>query len=401
MEYLGSGLSGVIDANTLNGMPSSVDDSTNTIVVRDSYGDITVRNINGNVSGSSSSSDKVSKKVTGTSVADLVSGEMADNDYFRIRVGGTATNAGYVEFATADDGTESIYMRQYTGVFATVLRTATILDSSGNTSFPGIVTSSKFISTVAQGTAPFTVTSTTKVTNLNADLLDDMNTASGNTPSTIVNRDSSGNFSAGTISAALSGNATTATTLQTTRTVNGVPFNGSANITVEPYIEDDESTNAEKFLVFTDNSTAGHKRLNEDSSLTYNPATGDLNLTGTLSAAAKSFLIPHPTKENMKLKHGSLEGPENGVYIRGQVKGTNTIKLPDYWSGLVDMDSITVQLTPIGKFQKLYVKKIAENKITIANADLFARETSCFYTVFAERKDINKLEVEIPITGGR
>ena len=34
-----------------------------------------------------------------------------------------------------------------------------------------------------------------------------------------------------TIKASLSGNATTATTLQTTRTINGTNFNGSANIT--------------------------------------------------------------------------------------------------------------------------------------------------------------------------
>jgi hypothetical protein len=37
---------------------------------------------------------------------------------------------------------------------------------------------------------------------------------------------------AGTITAALTGNASTATTLQTARTINGVSFNGSANITV-------------------------------------------------------------------------------------------------------------------------------------------------------------------------
>jgi hypothetical protein len=53
-----------------------------------------------------------------------------------------------------------------------------------------------------------------------------------NTNSAIVARDGSGNFSAGTVTAALSGNATTATTLQTARTINGVSFNGSANITV-------------------------------------------------------------------------------------------------------------------------------------------------------------------------
>jgi hypothetical protein len=51
-----------------------------------------------------------------------------------------------------------------------------------------------------------------------------------NVPSTIVSRDASGNFSAGTITAALSGNASTSTVLQTARTINGVPFDGSANI---------------------------------------------------------------------------------------------------------------------------------------------------------------------------
>jgi hypothetical protein len=53
---------------------------------------------------------------------------------------------------------------------------------------------------------------------------------SSNTVGTVVARDGSGNFSAGTITAALSGNATTATTLQTARTIGGVSFNGSANI---------------------------------------------------------------------------------------------------------------------------------------------------------------------------
>ncbi len=56
--------------------------------------------------------------------------------------------------------------------------------------------------------------------------------ASTNTGNTIVLRDASGNFSAGTITAALSGNASTATALQTARTINGTSFDGTANITV-------------------------------------------------------------------------------------------------------------------------------------------------------------------------
>jgi len=55
---------------------------------------------------------------------------------------------------------------------------------------------------------------------------------SDNTVSTLVLRDASGNFAAGTVTAALTGNASTATTLQTARNINGVSFNGSADITV-------------------------------------------------------------------------------------------------------------------------------------------------------------------------
>ena len=159
---------------------------------------------------------------------------------------------------------------------------------------------STFRSDVATGTAPFTVASTTKVTNLNADLLDGndstyytnmSNAASGtlavtrggtgassvtaryallgptsaagaptwravtsadisdatntSTANMVVKRDGSGNFSAGTITAALSGNATTATTASkvakslvlkfdtgTTPDTNIYTFDGSAAKTI-------------------------------------------------------------------------------------------------------------------------------------------------------------------------
>jgi hypothetical protein len=55
---------------------------------------------------------------------------------------------------------------------------------------------------------------------------------SANTSNTVVLRDASGNFSAGTITASLAGNAATATVLLNSRTINGVSFNGSANINV-------------------------------------------------------------------------------------------------------------------------------------------------------------------------
>ena len=70
--------------------------------------------------------------------------QCAGNDYGRIAVGGTASNAGFMEIATADDANEPIYIRQYTGTYTTVKRTATLLDANGNTSFPGTVTAPTF-----------------------------------------------------------------------------------------------------------------------------------------------------------------------------------------------------------------------------------------------------------------
>ena len=114
-----------------------------------------------------------------------------------------------------------------------------------------------------------------------------------------------------------------------------------------------------------------------------------LHVVGSFAATTKSFVITHPTKPNYKLQHGSLEGPENGVYIRGRTT-ENIIELPEYWTELVDKNSITVNLTPIGD-NRVWIEEINNNKVYIdSNSDI-----DCFYTVFAERKDVEKLVVEI------
>ena len=116
-----------------------------------------------------------------------------------------------------------------------------------------------------------------------------------------------------------------------------------------------------------------------------------LEVNGEISATNKSFVINHPTKPGMKLRYGSLEGPENGVYTRG-ISTCNIIYLPDYWLGLVDYNTITVHLTPIGKNNSHYFIKCEDNKVYIGTS-LF-KKINCFYSIWAERKDIPKLTVE-------
>ena len=103
---------------------------------------------------------------------------------------------------------------------------------------------------------------------------------------------------------------------------------------------------------------------------TTSPAS-ELHVVGHIQATTKSFVINHPSKDGMTLRHGSLEGPEHGVYVRGTLETEDStegfIELPDYWLELVDKDTITVQLTGKGRFQRLYVVKIEDNKVYVEN----------------------------------
>ena len=116
-----------------------------------------------------------------------------------------------------------------------------------------------------------------------------------------------------------------------------------------------------------------------------------LNITGTLRATTKSFIIDHPTKPGKKLQYGVLEGPEHSVFVRGQLINERFIQLPDYWYALVDKDTTTVNLTAIGRYQNLWVEEITDKYVKIGTDTGIV---NCFYTVFAERKDTAKLITE-------
>ena len=105
----------------------------------------------------------INQTIAAGSEGNLVFATIGTNDFFRIRAGG-GSNAGFVEIATADDGTEPIYVRQYTGEFTSLTRTATLLDGSGNTSFPGTITSAGNTIITSANIGSQTVSSATSVT---------------------------------------------------------------------------------------------------------------------------------------------------------------------------------------------------------------------------------------------
>lgn len=113
----------------------------------------------------------------------------------------------------------------------------------------------------------------------------------------------------------------------------------------------------------------------------------------SVAAPFKFFEIPHPNKKGKRLRHSCLEGPEIGVYFRGSLKDETKIILPDFWRGLVDLETITVNLTPKGIYQELYVKNIEWGKI-INIANNLSGPIDCDYIVYAERNDVDKLVIE-------
>lgn len=108
---------------------------------------------------------------------------------------------------------------------------------------------------------------------------------------------------------------------------------------------------------------------------------GDLAATVN---SKKGFDIPHPNKQNHRLRHICVEGPESAVYFRGKLADANVIELPNYWDGLIDPETITVNLTQIGHSQDLIVEKIEWGKRIIIKSGS-GTSINCYYQVWADR----------------
>ena len=116
---------------------------------------------------------------------------------------------------------------------------------------------------------------------------------------------------------------------------------------------------------------------------------GNVTSCNGKSSGAKSFDIKHPSKEGHRLRHVCVEGPTSDVYVRGRLKDKNVIELPEYWKGLVDSDSITVHLQPIGdRHFHLNIVEVDNQKIVVKEAD--DKPIDCFYHIYGERKDVER-----------
>ena len=117
--------------------------------------------------------------------------------------------------------------------------------------------------------------------------------------------------------------------------------------------------------------------------LRYNPSTGEINYV-----TSKTFVIDHPINPEKYLIHACLEGPEAGVYYRGEGTISNNhsieINLPDYVDKLAN--DFTVQVTPIydpSITKPLLTSRVVNNKFTV-----YGENCDFFWTVHGKRGSI-------------
>lgn len=102
----------------------------------------------------------------------------------------------------------------YAGATGATASTVAIRDSNAD------LTARKLISTVATGTEPLTVASTTKVTDLNADKVDGLDAATAATASTVAARDGSGNLTVNMLISNVAEGTAPLTVTSTTKVTN-------------------------------------------------------------------------------------------------------------------------------------------------------------------------------------
>jgi len=213
--------------------------------------------------------------------------------------------------------------------------------------------------------------------------------SSGGTTTFTVNAITGGTFAGDTITVQGSGTISNISGIRTLYNTDG-SLTGNRVVTVGSNSITFSGASANMVRVIYTGATLSDKVLESG---TGSGSNFYVTANGDLSATSKSFLIPNKLKPGYMLRHGSLEGPEHGVYVRGKLHNENKIQLPDYWKWLVDENTITVQLTPIGTFQKYLVEAISTSEIEISNLEN-SENINCFYIIHGERKDIDKMIVD-------
>jgi hypothetical protein len=283
-----SAVTATVDATSAN--------TASKVVARDASGDFSAGTITATLNGAATSA---------TTATNLAGGAANQIPY--------QTAAGTTSFATAASGTN------------------TVLNFTGS----GFSWVNGTISGVALGSNLNALTLGTYLTgtsyNGSSTVTAAVDATSANTASKVVARDASGNFSAGTITAALSGNATTATTAANvnngtlTLAVSGTGLSGSATFTAN-------QSGSSTFTVTSNatNANTGSTIVARDSSGNFSAGTITATLSGNASTATSATTATTATTANAtatgnNFQMNSLGVGTAGSGTAGEIRATNNV----------------------------------------------------------------------------
>jgi hypothetical protein len=125
--------------------------------------------------------------------------------------------------------------------------------------------------------------------------------------------------------------------------------------------------------------------------------------TNEVTYSAKTFVINHPTKPDNYLVHACLEGPEAGVYYRGESKIENNqsvvVKLPDYVSSFAT--NFSINITPIYSDDSVEnivyrTSRVKDNSFTV-----HGKNGSFYWIVYGQRGkvDVEPKKLDVQVSG--
>jgi hypothetical protein len=119
--------------------------------------------------------------------------------------------------------------------------------------------------------------------------------------------------------------------------------------------------------------------------MVYNSSTKEVTYSG-----GKTFVIQHPQYNNKFLVHGCLEGPEVGIYYRGEGEITNnksvTIELPNYVKYIGY--NFTIQITKIYEEDNPYNINYQASRVIDGCFSVYGSNGKFYWLVNAERKPL-------------
>jgi len=128
-------------------------------------------------------------------------------------------------------------------------------------------------------------------------------------------------------------------------------------------------------------------------------STGAVVVSGNFTVTGvKNFAVPDPQNAKKAIYYASLEGPEAGTYYRGTAKtvdGEAVIELPGYFARITEKERMTVQITPVGAPNQLYIATKTPERVVIKVAkgsvdgefDYFVQGVRKGYLDFAVERD--------------